>query len=119
MGGGYDFDIQRVLDAIAGSFGIMSTIAQRLDNCAWHTARKYVQKWATTRDAYQGECERGLDYSEAQMLKLIQQGDGPMIRFHLATKGRERGYGEKVQVDTAGEIVFRVVYGNDDSPAGD
>lgn len=118
----YDFDIDRVLDAIRDSFGIVSTIAQRLDNCAWSTARKYVQKWAITREAYQNECERGLDYSETQMLKLIQQGDGPMIRFHLATKGKDRGYVQRqeqvLQGDTL-EVTTRVVRRADHASSDD
>ena len=95
----YNFTMEQVLDAIKGSFGIMSKVARALDGCAWHTAEAWVNKWATTRAAYADESERALDLSESQLLKAVQAGDGPMIRFHLATKGKNRGYVERTELD--------------------
>lgn len=109
------FDKEQVLAAIKGSMGIISKIAHNLDGCAWGTANKYVNRWAETRAAYADESERALDLSESQLLKAVQAGDGPMIRFHLATKGKQRGYTERTEVTGAdgGEVVFKVIYGDD------
>ena len=93
-----DFTKEQVLGAIKGSMGIVSKIAHNLDGCAWGTANKYVNRWAETRAAYADECERSLDMSESQMLKAIQAGDGRMIRFHLMTKGKNRGYVERSEL---------------------
>jgi len=98
----YNFTMERVLDAIKGSFGIMSKVAKRLDNCEWHTAQAYVNKWATTQKAYADEEERSLDVSESQLIKKCNEGDGPMIRFHLATKGKHRGYTERTEISAPG-----------------
>ncbi len=92
------FSKEQVLEATKGCFGIVSTVAKRLDGCAWGTARKYIDRWAETRAAYADESERALDLSESQLLKAVQAGDGPMIRFHLATKGKQRGYTERHEV---------------------
>ena len=92
------FDKEKVLTAIKGSFGIVSTIAKALDGCSWHTAWDYVMHWEETRAAYADENERALDLSESKMLKMVNQEDGPMIRFHLATKGKDRGYTERHEV---------------------
>ena len=88
----YGFTKEQVLKAIDGSFGIMSQIARALGGCAWSTAEQYVNRWAETRQAYQDAQEAALDFTEGQMLAQIKAGDGPMIRFHLATKGKRRGY---------------------------
>ena len=84
--------------AIRGSFGIVSTVAHRLGDCSWHTARRYINRWEETRAAYADECERALDMSESQLLKAVQAGDGQMIRFHLMTKGKSRGYVERSEL---------------------
>ena len=89
---------EQVLAAIRGSMGIMSTIAERLGRAGWHTAQRYVNRWEETRAAYADECERALDMSESQLLKAVQAGDGQMIRFHLMTKGKNRGYVERSEL---------------------
>jgi len=44
------------------------------------------------------EREEGLlDFVESQHYRLMKNGDGPEIRFHLRTKGRKRGYVEHVE----------------------
>lgn len=98
MSSPYEFTKERVLDAIKSSFGIMSRIAKNLDGCEWHTAEKYVNRWAETRQAFADEDERALDLSESKMIEQIAAGDGPMIRFHLATKGKRRGYTERTEL---------------------
>ena len=96
------YEQQEVIEAIKGSFGIMSTIAKRL-GCSWYTAQKAVNRWAETRQAYDDEDNRSLDLSESKMLELINEKDGPMIRFHLATKGKGRGYVQKTETEVTGK----------------
>ena len=92
---------EQVEKAIKGSFGIVSKIAKTLDDCSWHTAKKYVEHWEETRAAYADEAERSLDLSESKLLQAVNAGDGPMIRFHLATKGKNRGYAERRELTGA------------------
>ncbi len=99
----YEFTKEQVLEATKGSMGIISQIARNLGGCDWHTAQKYVNRWAETRQAYADECERQLDLSESKMLQAIGAGDGPMIRFHLSTKGRNRGYVIRQETEVTGK----------------
>ena len=85
---------EQTLDAVAGSFGIVTKVADIL-RCDWHTADAYIQNWAETREAFRGEGERALDLSESKLMEAVEEGDGAMIRFHLATKGKERGFTER------------------------
>lgn len=82
-----------LLEAIKGSGGIVTTVALAL-NCDWHTAKKNIDKYEETREAFDGELETGLDLVEGKAYQQAKNGDGSMIRFILATKGRKRGYGE-------------------------
>ena len=42
--------------------------------------------------ALSDEEESKLDFVEGKAIKKINEGDGAMIRFYLATKGKKRGY---------------------------
>lgn len=85
------FKKTEVLEAIQGSYGIISTVAAKL-HCNWHTADAWTQKWPETIQALQDEEESKLDYVEGKAIKAIENNDGAMIRFFLATKGKKRGF---------------------------
>lgn len=85
------FTAAQFIEAIAGSGGIISTIAARV-GCSWNTAQKYIRKYATVARAYQDECEKTLDVAEAVIIKSIRQEDVQTAKWYLTLKGRERGY---------------------------
>ena len=87
----------RILKAIKGSGGIMSAIAKRL-GCEWHTANKYCNKYPETKQALLDEDEGLLDLAESTVVKAIQEGDTSSARWILATKGKKRGYGDKLEL---------------------
>ena len=89
-----DYGLQEVLEAIKGSAGLVSPVAKRLD-CAWHTARKYIDKWETTRVAFSNEGEQVIDFAEQKVIEAMRDGDGPMLRWYLSTRGKDRGYSER------------------------
>ena len=82
-----------ILEAIKGSGGIVTTVALAL-NCDWHTAKANIDRYEEAREAFSGELETGLDLVEGKAYAQAKNGDSAMIRFILATKGRNRGYGE-------------------------
>ena len=48
---------EQVLEAIANSAGVMEYVAVKL-GCTWPTARKYVQMWKETQEAFDvAECK--------------------------------------------------------------
>ena len=55
--------------------------------------------------AIKDEEEKTLDFVEGKAIKKINEGDGAMIRFYLATKGKKRGftYDEKMGADETAE----------------
>ena len=101
MPGAEQYKAQQFIDVIPGTAGIISTISRRV-GCAWGTAKKYIEKYATVKKVYQDECESMLDLAELEALKLIKGGDGSMIRWYLSTKGKDRGYAERRELTGAG-----------------
>ena len=118
----YSLDI--MLDAIKGSGGITLTVAQRL-KCDWMTAQKYINKWATSKTAFEAEGQQILDIAESVLERNIriaynqqrdpQTGEEHLVdtsdvKWLLSRKGKIRGYADKaeIEIDTTEPIVFRV-----------
>ena len=80
-----------LLKAIPDSGGYISTIASRLE-CSWNAANNAIKASPAALEALRAEEEIKLDFVEGQAMKRIKEGDGSMIRFYLATKGKRRGF---------------------------
>ena len=93
-----------LLAAIEDSNGFVTTIAARL-HCSWHAADNAIKASAAALQAIKDEEEKTLDFVEGKAIKKINEGDGAMIRFYLATKGKKRGfsYEEKLEADSSAE----------------
>ena len=93
-----------LLAAIEDSNGFVTTIAARL-HCSWHAADNAIKASAAALQAIKDEEEKTLDFVEGKAIKKINEGDGAMIRFYLATKGKKRGYTyeEKLEADETAE----------------
>ncbi len=108
---------KELLEAIQGSYGIISTIAKRL-HCNWHTVNNTIKLYPECMQALADENETVLDFTESKAIERIKDGDGAMIRFLLATKGRKRGYGETAPqvLDDAedNDLTIEIVDGGDE-----
>lgn len=96
-----------VLTAIKDSGAIVSTIARRL-GCEWITAKRYIEKWERTRQAFSDEQETILDMAEGTLFNAIKEKDVQAAKWILATKGKKRGYSEKQEIEHTGGVVIRV-----------
>lgn len=103
-----EFTIQEVIDAIEGSFGIVTAVAQRL-GCSRQTVYNYINKYITVKRALGFERKRHLELAEAKSLELVRAGDGPQVRFVLSRLGKDEGWAEKLETEQIGEVVLRVV----------
>ena len=88
-----------LLAAIEDSNGFVTTIAARL-HCSWHAADNAIKASALALQAIKDEEEKTLDFVEGKAIKKINEGDGAMIRFYLATKGKKRGYTYDEKLET-------------------
>ena len=93
-----------LLTAIEDSNGFVTTIAARL-HCSWHAADNAIKASPAAIQAIKDEEEKTLDFVEGKAITKINEGDGAMIRFYLATKGKKRGYTyeDKLEADETAE----------------
>ena len=112
MGKPNQFTAKQFIDAIPGTGGIISTIAERV-GCAWNTAKKYCTKYPTVRRVWQNEREGILDMAEVAVIKQVKNGEQWAVKFMLATLGKDRGFTEKQEI--VSDVVLRVIY-DDEKP---
>lgn len=98
---------ENILEAIKDSGAIVSTVARRL-GCEWITAKRYIEKWESTRQAFSDEQETILDMAEGTLFNAIKEKDVQAAKWILATKGKKRGYSEKQEIEHSGGVVIRV-----------
>ena len=83
--------------------GNVSYICGQLD-----MARKTFIRWMENdpvfREAIQAEDEAFTDMAETQQHNLVAAGDPQSVRFTLRTKGKNRGYVERLEQDVRGQM---------------
>lgn len=80
-----------LLKAIGGSYGIISTIADRL-KINWNTARTYIKQDQDATTAYYDERNRMLDRAESCIINALEGNDIQTAKWYLSVKGKDRGY---------------------------
>jgi len=110
-GNGYNgsYTAQQFIDAIPGSAGIISRIAKKV-GCDWHTAKKYIGKYPTVRQAYEDEREQVLDIAESVVIDALKDKDLITAKWILGMKGADRGYMQREARQIEGDVTIRVVY---------
>lgn len=105
-----------LLEAIKGSGGVVSVIADAL-GVAWHTADKAIQESEEAKQALSNEMEKRLDLAESVVIKNIEMAekqqskgyfaDTSDAKWYLSKKGKNRQYGEKLEVEHSGELTWK------------
>ena len=92
---------EQYLEAIEKSDGVMSTVAEILGITRNSVYAKFKNN-PHLKEAYDAKQEAVVDVAESELLKLIKAGDFQAIKFFLSSsaKGRERGYGDTLQINT-------------------
>ena len=89
-----------IIKAIQGTGGIISAISKRL-GCARSTVHVWINQSDNCKQALTDEIEKVTDMAEAGLIECIHNRESWAIKFYLSTKGANRGYIEKkdVQID--------------------
>lgn len=64
----------------------------------------WVKKYPDFLESVNDVCEQITDFVENKLLGLIDQNNTQAIIFYLKTKGKNRGYIEKNEIDMTGKI---------------
>jgi len=90
----------KLINAIEGSGGFITTVAQRL-GVSRNTVYKALKKYPSAQEALQDEKEKLLDMAEGVLLKNVKAGKEASLFFFLKTQGKKRGYVERQQIEQA------------------
>lgn len=94
------YTAQDFINAMPNTGGVVSAIAEKV-GCAWNTADKYIKEHPTVAQAWRNERERIVDMAEMALFKKVKEGESWAIKYTLVKLGKERGYGDAVQVTGA------------------
>lgn len=93
---------KRMIAALEKTLGVV-TPALKLAKISHQTHYNYLHD----DEEYRAEVDRiqevALDFVESQNFKLIQNGNPAATIFYLKTKGRDRGYIEKKEIEAYGK----------------
>ena len=100
---------KEMLAALEKSLGVV-TIALN----ATGTGRATYYQWLKDDEDFKQQVddisEIALDFAESQLHKQIKDGEVSSTIFYLKTKGKKRGYIEKVQTELSGQVEIGVTF---------
>lgn len=110
---------EEILSAIKDSAGIIHTIAKRLNVC-WHTAKKLTEKTEDIKLAYEDEKQKIIDLAESTVINAINSQDVQTAKWYLGLIGRDRGYGEKLELEHSGQVSINInIVGDNESDSAE
>lgn len=92
------FTIDQIAEALKSAAGIRSGAAALL-GCSPSTIKRYVDRSATLARIEKEVVEFTLDLAESRLLDAINDGNLTAVMFYLKTKGKNRGYSERHQLE--------------------
>jgi hypothetical protein len=94
------FELHHIEAALRKSAGLVTPAAKLLEaaygSCTPATVRNYLKRYKSLRTVVEETVELNLDLAESKLLAGIGDGNMTGIIFYLKTKGRERGYVERL-----------------------
>jgi hypothetical protein len=91
------------LVAFEKTLGVVTPAAQMIG-----VKRSTIYRWREMYPEFDAACKEisdvAVDFVETKLYKLIDQGSEASTIFYMKTKGRDRGYAEKLQHDVSAEV---------------
>jgi hypothetical protein len=103
---------KQIEDALKQTKG-MVYLASRQLGCSYHTIQARIAKSVKLQQIVKNESGLVVDTAELKLYQAILDGDMGAIKYMLSTRGKDRGYVEKQQVEQQGELILKVQYGDD------
>jgi hypothetical protein len=92
-----------IIAALEQSLGVITTACKKAD-----VPRSTFYKWYNEDQQFKSEVddiqEITLDFAESQLFKQIKENNTTATIFFLTTKGKNRGYIERQEIQHSGEI---------------
>jgi hypothetical protein len=98
-----DINKKAMIEAMEKSLGIVTTACKSVG-----ISRETHYRWIREDEKYRIEVESisdmALDFAESQLHKQISEGEVSATIFYLKTKGKKRGYVERVEQEVTGKM---------------
>lgn len=104
-----------MLKAMEDALGVV-TIACKTVGINRRTHYVWLEEDPDYKKAIEDIGDVALDFAESKLHQSIRNGSDTAIIFYLKTKGKKRGYIEKIEHDKSGEMIIHVKY--DDPTSG-
>jgi len=119
-GNGYNgrYTAQQFIDAIPGTGGIVSELAERV-GCRWHTAKKYIEEYVTVKEAWEAERNRIGDIAKSNIIEAIKAGDLPTSKWYVQLTDAEFMPKQHTEITGAEGGPLTIEYINDWREASD
>lgn len=89
---------KRFLEALKGTYGVRTRIAEKL-GVTRGAITTYIKKHPELEPIIEEETQEIIDTAENKLFSLINQGEFRAIDKILSTKGKNRGYAEKQEIE--------------------
>lgn len=104
----YKFTPEQMIEALEKAGGLVSYAAKML-NCSRPTVYNYIKEFPEVRAAFEDATETNLDTAEAVLLKQIRQENMTAVIFYLKTKGKHRGFVERVEIGVQPQLLQALI----------
>jgi len=102
---------KKIKSAIGGSGGIIQVVAKKCGvSRTWMSITLHKPQNANLLELIQEEREKLLDMTESKLISEIKEGYFPAIKWYLTTQGKDRGYGDKQEVEHVGVQEVKVIF---------
>ena len=91
-----------MLEALEKSLGIV-TNALKISGTAKTTYHRWINE-----DEVKDVGNTALDFAESKLFSQIKDNNHSSTQFYLKNKGRDRGYGDKLDITTGGDKINKI-----------
>ena len=106
------YSAAQMAEAVTKARGFITDAAKEL-GCSRATVQRYVNDFATVKEALVDAREKRHDYVENKLMAAIGDGNITAIIFYLKTQCKDRGYIERTEHTGEAGGAIRIEYVND------
>ena len=98
---------RRIEKAIDGSAGIIQVVANKCGvSRTWMSLTLHKPVNAKLLAALREERDKLIDLAESKLINEIKIGNFPAIKWFLTTQGKDRGYGDKIEITGKQQVLL-------------
>jgi flagellar hook protein FlgE len=94
-----------MIEALTKSLGIVTNACKDVE-ISRQTHYRWMQEDEDYKKAVEDVADIAIDFAESALHKQIKENDTTATIFYLKTKGKKRGYVEKIELDHTGSIII-------------